>query len=166
MAAELHIRPVDFITIGTIGPKGDRTFYLQSGNDENIVTFTIEKVHADALNEAAVQLLDSAYEANDRDTDVELVSMDMELREPILPMFRIGGLQLAYDVAEDMCVVSVSRFSISDPADDVEGDEIRTVHMWCSRSELLALALIAEETVEAGRPDAELNGRITYYWRA
>ncbi|MCE2490964.1 MAG: DUF3090 family protein, partial [Anaerolineae bacterium] len=41
--SELELRPVDFVTIDTIGPKGQRVFYLQAGKEAQIVTLVIEK---------------------------------------------------------------------------------------------------------------------------
>ena len=46
---EIELDPVDFITVGTIGPKGQRTFHLQAGKDDKLVSFGIEKEQVGAL---------------------------------------------------------------------------------------------------------------------
>ncbi len=56
--AEIELNPVDFITVGTVGPKGRRLFHIQAGKAGQIVTLTIEKEQARALAEALTELLD------------------------------------------------------------------------------------------------------------
>ena len=50
--AEIELNPVDFITIGTVGPKGKRVFYLQAGHEGQIASMIIEKEQSWALSEA------------------------------------------------------------------------------------------------------------------
>ena len=46
---EIELNPVDFITVGTIGPKGQRIFHLQGGKDKQLVSLIIEKEQIDTL---------------------------------------------------------------------------------------------------------------------
>ncbi len=55
---EIDLNPVDFITVGTVGPKGQRVFHLQAGKDEQIVSLIIEKEQAWALSEAIRELVE------------------------------------------------------------------------------------------------------------
>ena len=55
MANVIELNPVDFVTVGAIGPKGQRTFHLQAGQDNRIVSFTIEKEQAQALSSAIAE---------------------------------------------------------------------------------------------------------------
>ena len=83
--SELELRPVDFVTIDTIGPKGKRVFYLQAGKEAQIVTLIIEKEQALALSEAIGELLDDIDERfppPGEETDSAVGADDMELREP------------------------------------------------------------------------------------
>ena len=174
MANLIELNPVDFVTVGTIGPKGQRTFHLQAGQDNRIVSFTIEKEQAHALAAAIAELLDDIDHRGDAQPDVDFSQLDMDLREPIEPLFRIAQMGLAYESGEDKIVLIAQEFvpQADDDDDDDEDfdlfesdeDDPKVVRMWCSREQMRALSLHAMDTVKSGRPDAKQNGRIIFYW--
>lgn len=155
--SELDLNPVEFITIGTIGPRGQRVFHLQAGYEERIVSFVIEKEQAWALSEAISEFIDDLDERLDEETRVEMASLDMELREPIQPLFRVSQMGLAYDEDSEMIILIAQEMTTDD-------EDAGVVRMWATREQMRALALVAIDTVEAGRPSPQMNGRITYYW--
>jgi uncharacterized repeat protein (TIGR03847 family) len=155
---EINLNPVDFITMGTIGPKGRRIFHLQAGHGGKLVSFIIEKEQARALSHAINEFIEELDKQLDVHTQVQMVSLDMELREPIEPLFRIARLALSYDEAEKMVIVIAQELALND---EEEGGVVR---MWCSREQLYALSIQAMELVESGRPEPQQNGRILYYW--
>lgn len=172
---EIDLNPVDFITIGTIGPKGQRVFHLQAGQDNQIYTFLIEKEQAWALAEAIQQLIEEVDERYEQETRVEMVALDMDLREPIQSLFRVAQMGLAWDTDADMAILVAQELvtPVEDNAEmpfEIEQDEDtdssggRVVRMWATLKQMLALSLHAMDTVEQGRPSPRLNGRITYYW--
>lgn len=156
---EIELNPVDFITVGTIGPKGRRIFHLQAGQDGRIVTFTIEKEQARVLSETIGEFIDELDSRYDEDTQVEMAALDMDLREPIEPLFRVMQIGLMFDELSKRVILVVQEFSTDD-----EADESDVVRMWCSREQLYALSIQAMDAVEAGRPSPAQNGRIRYYW--
>jgi uncharacterized repeat protein (TIGR03847 family) len=171
MASVIELNPVDFVTIGTIGPKGNRTFHLQAGQDKRLISFTIEKQQAWALSEAITELLEDIDE--DETIEVDFSNLDMDLREPIEPMFRIAQMGLAYEADDNMIILIAQEFTQSDDFEDDEDDfsflndespEPNIVRMWCTREQMQALSLHTIDTVKSGRPDAKQNGRIIYYW--
>ena len=188
MGNVIELNPVDFVTIGTIGPKGQRTFHLQAGQDNRLVSFTIEKEQAQALSSAIAELLDDIDGQEDTRTEADFSQLDMALREPIEPMFRISQMGLAYEPNDNKIILVAQEFVPQgdsafdeDPIDDLdlnEADEAReafnlfegadgepqVVRMWCSREQMRALSLHALDTVKSGRPDAKQNGRIIFYW--
>lgn len=155
---EIDLNPVDFITIGTIGPRGKRTFHLQAGHDSRLIDFVIEKEQAWALGDAIRDFLDDVDERMQEETTVEMAAMDMELREPIQPLFRVAQMGLAYDDAINMVILT----SLEMLEEDTEDPSV--VRMWCTRHQMRALSLQALDVVSAGRPSPKQNGRITYYW--
>lgn len=175
----IELNPVDFVTIGTIGPKGQRTFHLQAGQDSRIVSFTIEKEQAHALSAAISELLDDIDERDSSRTEADFSRLDMDLREPIEPLFRIAQMGLAYEANDNKIILIAQEFV---PQSDEEGlddggdggraeyelfeggGEPKVVRMWCSREQMRALSLHAMDTVKSGRPDAKQNGRIIFYW--
>jgi hypothetical protein len=53
MAAEYELDQVDFITVGTIGPPGQRVFHLQAAKENNFL-LTIEKGRLRLVKASAV----------------------------------------------------------------------------------------------------------------
>lgn len=155
---EIDLKPVEFITIGTIGPRGQRVFHLQAGYEGRLVSFIIEKEQAWALSEAIGEFIDDLDERLNDETRLEMAAMDMDLREPINPMFRIAQMGLAYD-DDDEQIILIAEELVSG-----EGEDASVVRMWASREQMRALSQIAMDTVEAGRPSPKQNGRIMYYW--
>jgi uncharacterized repeat protein (TIGR03847 family) len=106
-----------------------------------------------------------------------MAAMDMELREPIQPLFQIAQMGLAYDEEEDYVVLVAQEITRGSADEDDEEDETDeelmrlmpeeepgVVRMWCTRRQMRALSLHAMDVVESGRPSPKQNGRITYYW--
>lgn len=166
---EIELNPVDFITIGTIGPKGKRVFYLQAGYNNQLVSLVIEKEQSWALSEAIKELMDDLEQRYETRLDnVDLSKIDMELREPIEPVFRVSQMGLGYDEDQDK-IVLVAQELISAPDAETEAPEPGAaspgvVRIWCSRDQMYALSLQAMETVKSGRADPKQNGRLVYYW--
>ncbi|RPI91492.1 MAG: DUF3090 family protein, partial [Chloroflexi bacterium] len=99
MSDEITLDPVDFLTVGTVGPKGRRIFYLQGAKGTELITLTIEKQQAQALAEAVNEMLGALQERYPDlpDTQVNLARLDMSLRDPIEPLFRVSQMGLGYD---------------------------------------------------------------------
>ncbi len=167
---EIELNPVDFITVGTVGPKGKRVFHLQAGQEEQIVSLVIEKEQAWALSEAIQELLDDLNERYADETSTDLTQFDMELRDPIKPLFRVAQMGLGYDEDNNMVVLVVQELLPRQLDDEALGDlgleeqNPGIVRLWCSREQMLALSSQATEVVKSGRADPKQNGRLIYYW--
>jgi len=187
---EIDLNPVDFVTIGTIGPKGQRTFYIQAGQGRRLLSMVIEKEQAWALGEALRELLDDLDERKGIAPSVDMSRMDMDLHEPIEPLFRVSRMGLGYDEGEDRIVLIAQELMLGQPerenelgddvepdpfafddddddeTDDAEDDSARpsVVRLWCTREQMKALSAHGSDTVKQGRVDPRLNGRLVYYW--
>lgn len=165
---ELDIKPVDFITVGTVGPKGQRMFHLQAGRGNQVVSFTIEKEQAWALAEAIRAMIQDIDAQRHEKTDVELAALDMELREPIQPVFRVAQMGLAWDEDAQMIILVAQELIVplnaSNEDENLDLDAGGVVRMWATPEQMYALSLHATYIVEQGRPSPRMNGRITYYW--
>lgn len=157
---EIELNPVDFITVGTIGPKGRRVFHLQAGQGSRLVSLTIEKEQAWALGEAIAELMDDLDKRYGEHTEIEIQSMDMDLREPIEPLFRVSQMGLSYH--EDLRLVILEAQELIAPTE--ENIEPSRARLWCTREQMQALGLQAMDLVSSGRPDSKQNGRLIYYW--
>ncbi len=164
---ELDLKPVDFLTVGTVGPRGQRVFYLQGAKDGELVSLVLEKIQVSALSEAIDELLQDLDAQHPDDPtpardEIDLAEFNLELRDPIQPEFRVAQIGLGYDEALDMVVV-VTQELIS-PEDESAGLEPGVVRFWGPRRLMRALAVYSGIVVERGRPDPQKNGRIHYYW--
>ncbi len=156
---EIELNPVDFVTIGTIGPKGQRVFHLQAGQGTQLVSLVIEKEQAWALSEAITDLIDDLDKESFEFNAFDINDLDMDLREPIRPVFRVAQMGIGYDEERGMIVLVAQEM-----VPQSEADEPGVVRMWCSRDQMRALSMHALETVQAGRADPKQNGRLVYYW--
>src|SRR5215207_5437279 len=115
---EIELNPVDFITVGTIGPKGQRVFHLQAGKDNQIVSLVIEKEQAWALSEAIRELiedLDTRYPGVSQEAvEAEAGKIDMELRELIEPMFRVAQMRIGYVEYRNLVVLVAQELVVLD----------------------------------------------------
>lgn len=164
---EIELNPVDFITVGTIGPKGQRTFHLQGGKDKQLVSLLIEKEQAFALSEAIREMLEDLDERHpdaEQSGAVDLSRLDMDLREPIEPVFRVAQMGLGYDEDRDMVVLVAQELVATEEDADPNLADPGIVRMWCSRDQMRTLSAYTLEVVQAGRADPKQNGRLTYYW--
>ncbi|RRR76916.1 MAG: DUF3090 family protein [Candidatus Viridilinea halotolerans] len=150
----IDLDAVQRITTGAVGPKGQRTFYVQARRSSQLVTLLAEKEQVRALADATSRLLDSLAEKNPRlSTSDDLLVTDMSLEEPIEPEFRIGQMGLGYDSDRDLVVLLVQGFNSE------EEEEVPTARFSASRAQMRALASHTAQVVAAGRPICGNCGR-------
>jgi uncharacterized repeat protein (TIGR03847 family) len=137
----IELRDADFLTIGTIGPPGQRTFFLQAAQDDLIVSLIIEKEQATAIAIAVGNLL-SEEDAIDEETERDR----LDLVHPVRPLFRVGNLNLGVDEQRDMIVIIAEEIRAE------EGEQGAQVRIWASRAQMLSLARQAVIAVASGRP--------------
>jgi uncharacterized repeat protein (TIGR03847 family) len=164
---EIELNPVDFITVGTVGPKGRRLFHLQAGRGSQIVALTIEKEQARALAEAITELLDDLNKQRESALSsdaVDMRTMNMDLREPIEPQFRVAQMGLGYDEEHDLIVLVAQELVTAEEGQDPELLQPGVVRLWASRPLMRALSTHTLDVVRQGRADPKSNGRLLYYW--
>lgn len=163
---EIELDPVDFVTIGTVGPKGKRLFHLQGGRGSEIITLVLEKEQARALAEAIVEMLDDLAVKLPEVTEdeVNLSRWNMSLRDPIEPMFRIAQMGLGYEEARNMVVLVAQELVASEEEDPALVPEPQVVRLWGTREQMRALSEHTLQVVRQGRVDPKSNGHLTYYW--
>lgn len=143
----IELSRVDFITIDTIGPPGQRTFYLQAAQEDTLITLIIEKEQAAAMVIAISGVLERLGEA-----EGEPEPGGLDLIQPVEPLFRVGQLGLGYDQIRDMLVVVAKELTTEEKQ---RGAQVR---IWASRAQMAALAHKAAIVVASGRPTCLLCG--------
>ncbi len=148
----LHdLNPVTHVTVGAVGKPGKRTFYLQGRTGRTIVTLVAEKEQVAALSTGIDQLLDRLGWGS---RTVQVTATQMELSEPLEPLFRIGQLGLGYDAEQNLLVLVAYEL----PQEE-EAATVNVVRFWGTQDQMRALARHAAAIVAAGRPICVLCGR-------
>src|SRR5689334_7097210 len=93
--------PPERFVAGTVGPPGERTFFLQARGGGRIVSVVLEKVQVSLLAENLDELLLEAQQRFGVEAPPEPVDQPADndpLETPLVEEFRVGTLGLAYDV--------------------------------------------------------------------
>jgi uncharacterized repeat protein (TIGR03847 family) len=159
--------PPERFVAGTVGPPGDRTFFLQARGGGRVVSVALEKVQVALLAEKLEELLGEAQRRFDVDlTDtVELPADNEPLDTPLDEEFRVGTLGLAFDV--DTATVVIEAIAVGDEEteeDEEADDEAATADRDRLRVRLTPQATRAfieraRKVVASGRPPCPLCGQ-------
>ena len=161
MSSSFEMPEVDHLTTGAIGPPGQRVFYLQAGNQGQIVSVRLEKAQVAALVAYLAGMLADMPPAGDLppgdlppgDTGPGEPALEgMDLIEPIVAEWVVGSLGVSYDEGADRVVLMVEEMV-------EEGDEAARVRITATREQIAALASRGVEEVAAGRPPCPLCGQ-------
>jgi len=147
---EIELNPVSHITTDAIGKPGQRVFYLQGRQGDQVVTLLIEKIQMQTIAvsvEHFLNDLESRY-SELSPASPEYDESQMHIQPPVDPLFRVGELGLAYDSAQDM-VCLIAHEILSGEESENEAGEVR---FWCTRSQLRALSAWGIEVARRGRP--------------
>jgi uncharacterized repeat protein (TIGR03847 family) len=161
--------PERFVT-GTVGPPGQRTFFLQARSGSRLVSVSLEKQQVVALAERVDQLLDEVMSSRSTEGIVPaLAPLDLEdsepLEQPIEEEFRAGTMTLSWDPEDERVVIEVFPFTeaavvspdqVDEDFEEPEPDEIFLVRLDAGTAR--AFVKRAERVVEAGRPTCPFCG--------
>jgi uncharacterized repeat protein (TIGR03847 family) len=161
--------PERFVT-GTVGPPGQRTFFLQARSGSRIVSVSLEKQQVVALAERVDQLLDEVMSSRTTEGIVPaLAPLGLEdsepLEQPIEEEFRAGTMTLSWDPEDEKVVIEVFPFTeaavvspeqVDEDLEEPEPEEIFLVRLDAGSAR--AFVKRAERVVEAGRPTCPFCG--------
>jgi uncharacterized repeat protein (TIGR03847 family) len=149
MSESYDFSELDFLTVGTLGPKGQREFYLQARGDGRLVSLKIEKQQVTALADYLDRILDQLP-----DVEPGRVPDDLDMREPVVAAWSVGSIGIAYAEDRDQLIVMAEEFS---DADD-EGDAAHA-RFALSREQVAGLVERARHLVAAGRAPCPYCGQ-------
>ena len=169
----------DRFVAGTVGPPGNRTFFLQARRGAALVSVVLEKVQVAILAERMTLLLAEVARLGVRVPEVLAPADDdtAPLDEPLVEAFRVGTMTLAWNGDGDEIVVEAraraedededdgddeeeaeergENLEIAD--DDPDGPDLVRVRLTPTRAR--AFAERALRTIAAGRPPCPLCGQ-------
>lgn len=144
MSNSFDLDNADLLTTGTVGPPGQRVFYLQAREGRRVVSLRLEKTQVAALCRYLTEMLADLPAA-------EPAPGDMSLVEPVVPEWVIGSLGVTYDEDDDR-VLLVAEELVE------EGDEPAHARIRATRAQVAAFTRHGTEVVAAGRPPCPLCG--------
>jgi uncharacterized repeat protein (TIGR03847 family) len=153
---EFDLPDVDRFTAGAIGEPGQRVFFLQATVGTEIVTVQCEKTQVGALGDYLATLL-----ADLPAPEVTSVPDELELLDPIDPVWIAGQIGVVFDATRDRMVVRVDELQPLEE-DDEDADDAATFGMLrvaLTRAQVHAFVVRAATLVAAGRPPCPLCGR-------
>jgi uncharacterized repeat protein (TIGR03847 family) len=168
--------PPERFVVGTIGPPGERAFFLQARSAARVVSVALEKQQVSVLAERLGELLDEVVRRSAGSAPVPAVSpadlADAEpLDQPVLEEFRVGTLALAWDAEAEIVIIEALALSEStgdedESASDVDiafnddesadGPDVLRVRM--TGAQARAFVERAQRVVNAGRPPCPFCG--------
>ena len=165
---------VDAFTAGTVGPPGQRVFFLQARSSGQVVTLKCEKQQVEALGQFLERLLQDLPAPGEGPLPTVL-----ELIEPIEPSWIAGQLGVAWEADLDRFVIAVEELDTTaleqsrtttrttrtttslPPGLDLSLDpslDRGTMRLLVTRGQALAFAGRAAELVASGRPACRFCG--------
>ena len=162
--------PPERFVVGTVGPPGARTFFLQARDGARLTSIALEKQQVEALAERVDELLDEVMQASGGSTVVpavapfDLVDND-PLDQPIEEEFRAGTMTLSWDSSTERIVIEVFPFTeaavvspdqLDEDLEEPEPDEIFLVRLTAGAAR--AFVGRARTVLGAGRPDCPFCG--------
>ena len=156
MSDSYELDDVDVLTSGTVGRPGDRVFYLQARFGRQVLAVKCEKQQVDALGRYLAQLLTDLPEP----TELPLPT-SLELSEPVIPIFTLGAIGVAYETSSDRVVLAFDEVVETDDEGEPLPDALEeqsTLRLRITRGQALAFARRADDIVKAGRPACRYCG--------
>lgn len=172
-------QPDRFVS-GTVGPPGQRTFFLQAKDGDRVTSVALEKQQVSILAERVDLLLDEALRQSGGEATIPAVapvgSQDGDpLDQPIVEEFRVGTITLSWEPASALVVIElfpmseetvVSESIMGEDEDAAEAEP--AVEIEVEASEVLIVKLDpayarsfvrrSQSVVSAGRPACQFCG--------
>jgi uncharacterized repeat protein (TIGR03847 family) len=134
----------DRITVGTVGPVGERLFLLQCRQGSVLLTLKIEKQQVATVADYLARIV------RDEQRPGHLPE-DLELEEPAEPAWVVGTIGVSFDESDDRVILV-----IEERVDEAATGAIARLSV--SREQAAAFAIRATTLVESGRPPCPLCG--------
>ena len=158
MTESFDLPELDRFTTGTIGPPGQRVFYLQASGSGRVVSLRLEKGQVAALTQYLAELLaDLPAPLDDEVPD------DTLLEEPVVAEWVVGSIGVVFDETRDRMLIRVDEIPVVDETGEPVDNEVEmgTARFALTRGQVAAFVAHAAGMVASGRPPCELCGRPT-----
>jgi uncharacterized repeat protein (TIGR03847 family) len=148
MSSSFEMPELDVLTTGTVGPPGQRVFFVQARRGAEVVSLRLEKQQVTAMADYLAGMLEELAPADVADRPG---AADMELAEPVVAEWIVGALAVAYDADTDRLVIVAEELV-------EEGEDGADARLRATREQVAAFVDRAREIVAAGRPPCQWCG--------
>lgn len=145
----IDLDPVDGIGVGTIGPPGQRQFFLRASTESETIVLYCEKFHVQGLIVRIRQLL----EAQGLGSPPE--SVQLPPADPGDPEWSVGQLGLGYHENRRLFVIVARQAPVTEDEDPAD---LATARFWATPEQVMAFTRQAETVLTAGRPTCPYCG--------
>lgn len=152
MTLHSYVDPARFVA-GTVGPPGQRTFFIQATDGSRTTSAALEKEQVRLLAERMDGMLDLVNRRAGEASSIPVVVQpedrdDAPLNTPVEEDFRVAVLRIAWDGESDRVLVEASSETAEDD-DELSGDVLA---VRITGSAARAFVARAESVIAAGRP--------------
>ena len=148
MSTSFEMPELDVLTTGTVGPPGQRVFFIQARRGADVVSLRLEKQQVTAMADYLAGMLEELAPA---EVTGRPGAADMELAEPVVAEWIVGALAVAYDAEGDRLVIVAEELV-------EEGEDGADARLRATREQVAAFVDRAREIVAAGRPPCQWCG--------
>ena len=162
--------PPERFVAGTVGPPGQRTFFLQARSGARVTSVALEKQQVLVLAERIDELLDELLSASEVEAPIPAIPPvaledNAPLEQPIVEEFRAGTMTLSWDAGDERVVIEVFPYAeeaVVDPSvpedevEEPEPEELLVVRMPAGLAR--AFSKRAQVVVSAGREPCPFCG--------
>lgn len=156
MSESFEFQTVSHFTAGAVGQPGERVFYLQAGDAEQVVSIKIEKQQVAGLAGYLETVLEDLPAASEEEVE------SLELIEPALPEWVVGQIAVGVDESQSRVVLVIEELiEEPDEPDELFGDMSSGASLRVQLSVAQATSFIttAARLMKQGRPPCRLCGQ-------
>lgn len=145
MSTSFEIPDADVLTAGAVGPPGQRIFFIQVRQGDQVVSLRLEKTQVAALVAHLRTVMADIPSPGELPVELDLV-------EPVVAEWVVGSLGVSYDEDSDRIILVAEELV-------EEGAEPARALIRATREQVAAFSLHGAAVVEAGRPPCHLCGQ-------
>lgn len=157
------------LVVGTVGPPGQRTFFLQARDERRLVSVSCEKEQLSAIADRLIELLDELAGSAGAEASAAAYADDAPLETPIEDEFRVTTLALGWDDERAVVLIEASHDESqadhgepADPDDPALSQEAarptQALRVVLSPAQARAFARRTQAVISAGRPSCPFCG--------
>ena len=147
MTESFSFDELEHFTVGTLGPLGERVFYLQGRSNGELVSLRLEKQQVAGLADYLERLLSDLSLSPSADR-----LDDLSLREPVVSAWTVGAIGVAYQ-SHDERIIIIAEELIDDEQEPAQARFVLRL------GQVENLIERARNVVESGRPPCDICGR-------